>query len=197
VYVPPIFFAKTDLLAEYESGKVEYTKGTNTDKNYSYNLAWLGAEGKITKKVSGLIKFGFESIDYVKGKDVTTFPTAKAEIIYKYSKRTDFILRFARMGIRSASSGKGVYRGNYASITAQHRFTPKFSSELYGYVLDREWHEPKYTDTGYGWLANLTYKYAKWIRIRLEYKHDIFTARGSNKDGFKNDVYSLKTDIEF
>ena len=54
----PFSFVKTNLLAEYESGKVEYTKGTNTDNNYSYNLFWLGAEGKMTRKVSGFVKVG-------------------------------------------------------------------------------------------------------------------------------------------
>ena len=151
----------------------------------------------MTRKVSGFVKVGFENIDYVKNKDVTTFPSAKVELVYKYSKRTDFILRFARMGLRSSSTYRGIYRGNYASFTAQHRFTPKYSCEVYGYALDRQWHEPKYTDNGYGWEANFTYKHAKWIKIRLGYKNDIFIGRGSRNDGFKNDIYSLKTDIEF
>lgn len=197
-YKPP-FFKKSNLLAEYEYGKVAYTKAANSDNNYYYNLIWVGVVGNITKKISGVAKAGYEYIDYPHPdhKDHTTFPAIKVELKYKHSSRTELALRLSRLGTRSSNFAYGTSNGNYASISLTHYFGRKLSAEISGYILDQEYLDPKYFNTGYGGYARLTYHYAKWIRMYLEYRRDYLETRGSQNGGYIDNMYTLRTDITF
>lgn len=192
----PFSFTKTNLLAEYIVGKFDYTKAPVTDNNFFHHIVWIGAVGKMTDKLSGIIKVGYEALLYENAKDSFNFVT-KGDFEYKFSPKTNFYLRFVSAGLRSANSAYGTYNGNYASLMCQHNFTPKFSGEIQGYVLERTGKEPKYTDTGYGWSAKTIYTYAKWIRMVLEYKHDYLNTRMSRNAGYINDIYSFKTEVGF
>jgi hypothetical protein len=187
---------KTAFISEFYYGKIEYTKSQFTDVNYSYYYVWLGIKGRFTKKITGLLKAGFEANNYVSKKDTTNFPVM-ISLNYKFSPKTTFLLGAKESGLSSANTAAGNYTGSYVTLHCLHSFTKKIGVDLGANCYIQKWHEPKRQDKGHGFSAVLEYKQNKQSRFYAEYLYSLKNSGAAHNAGFIDTRVSLRAEIIF
>lgn len=188
------YFPKTRLLVEYDYGRVDYTKTASTTNDNRYHRLWVGVKGNITKKTSGLVKYGYEARDY-KGKKDKDGDTVKVELEHKYSRRTSLLFSVTR-GLKEATTISDTFdEGLDSSLRLIYVFNRRLSmTSGFSYINDK--YKSGRKDYTYSPLVYLQYNFQKWLKMRLGYKYQ---ERDSNQvdNSYKNHVYSLETGVIF
>ncbi len=185
---------KTRFLMEYNYGKFDYNKSASHSDNSDYHKIWLGVKGEITKKISGLTKFGYEFRDYKGGTDYSG-ATVNLDLTYGYSPATSFLLHFLYGNKPGNYRSDGYVKGTDFSLSLLHLLSHRIKFQLNLDYADDKYHSGT-DDKIYICAPRLEYLFRKWLSVYLEYK---FEKRQSNRptDKYENNVCALGTNVEF
>jgi hypothetical protein len=188
------YFPKTRLFVEYDYGRLDYTKTSSTTKDNRYHRLWVGVKGDITKKTSGLVKYGYEARDY-KGLKDKDGDAVMVELKHNYSRRTSLFLTVTRGFKESTNIAETFEEAFYSSLRLTYLLNRKLSlTSGFGYNNDK--YKSGREDDSYIPFIYLQGNFKKWIRMRLGYKYQ---ERDSNRVGnsYRNHVYNFETGVIF
>jgi predicted porin len=116
---------KTEIFCEYNRGKITYPE--RQDRDYDYSKYLVGARGKVTSKITGIVKFGWGAYDYESGNNADT-EEIDTSLSYRLSKR------FLLSAIAGTSIKASTYADNDSSknkyIGLSGRYFPPFNKKL-------------------------------------------------------------------
>lgn len=186
---------KTRVFLEYDFGRYEYTKALTNVSDYDYSELWVGANGKLSKKLSGLIKFGFENYKYESGTSKNNLMTIMADLEYKQSSKN---ILFLDLSFGSTSTGYvdlGVDEQKSVELGFLHNFNSKLSFKGDFSFVNDNYHSSQ-VDNTYGYSLTLNYLFQKWMKIKLGYEYQDRSSTVHTSE-YKNNKYFLGTELEF
>lgn len=195
-YVIPMEMPKTRFLMEFDYGRHNYYKsGTNANNSW-YGKVWVGAKERITKKVSGLIKFGYQKRDYEVINDKDSFVT-NINLEYKQSPVNSYLLDVVTGGKDSDYRDQQYSNGFTVKLDFRHYFGADRKLRFnFGPNFDRNNYLSGAKDRTFGITTGLRCDFRKWFNMYLQYS---FAAKDSSTGGggYNNNIGSLKTEIIF
>jgi opacity protein-like surface antigen len=177
-------FTKTYLLAELNYGNINYCSDTNSDANLYQGL--IGVKGKLTAKLTGTVKAGWQYRDYTRStqKDCDS-PVTMAGLLEQFTDRDTLSIDWIRSPYESLYTGTNYYVDNSIALKYKHKFTEKLTGNLKG--LYRLSQYPTETVVGGAWKKRLDntwsvgagaeYAVQKWLTCKAGYD---FIQRKSN-----------------
>ena len=188
-------FPKTRFLLEYDHGVNEYFKSATSANDSRYNRLWLGVKGDLTRKTSGLVKFGYEMRDYKDGVDYKA-STIDVDVSSKLSAKTTFLLSISRESRDATYIGEGLNSGYSFSFSCNYALNRKLKADLgfIDYSLD-DYSDGRKDKTGESSIK-LNYLFRKWMKMGLKISHKERNSTLANA-GYKNTVYTMNMDVMF
>jgi len=195
-YVQPT--GKTRFFAEGDYGYVGYDKFGNPTKDSEYIKGFVGVNGKITEKTSGVIKGGYQMREFKDkvSKDMNNW-AAEINLENKFSSRTTFLLEGSRGSLTSTYQGDGTKLDTDFYLGMRHAFTPRLGLNLgYAYAIDK--YRSGRKDQIYTAITELKYNFRKWLTMDLGYKYAERDSRKSTSDAdYANNIFSLGAGVIF
>ncbi|MDD5495834.1 MAG: outer membrane beta-barrel protein [Candidatus Omnitrophica bacterium] len=180
--VNPSFTPKTFFLFEYDFGVYEYTNKSTDDTNYKYHQLWGGIRGKITKKISGDLRFGYEMrnsyLALTKFKDSVNI---RIDLRYRYSPKTTLRMYAAKESRPSITVGAGRSDGYRAGVNFIHFYGSRLRMDL-ALKYGRDIYTDELNEDTYSGSAKFEYQLNKWIVAALEY---LYVQRDSERANSK------------
>jgi hypothetical protein len=174
-------------------------KSSSNINDYKGYRAYIGAYGKIAKKIIAVVKGGYEIRDYKgddsseRSRDASGY-SYEASIHYNFSKKLSFALSAMREDRATTYSGD-IDEGTDWSLSCNylmHRnieFTPsiQYSNDKYG--------GGKQANT-YGASAGLKYSYWKWLTVGLSYRYT-FCDSQLESGSYKDNICMISMEAKF
>lgn len=195
-FLRPRSLPKTRFLLGFELGLGEYIHAASSDNNYIDSKIWLGIKGNLTKKTTGLIRSGYQNMDYKAIADTTVIPVT-IDLDYQYSPLTNFKLTIDRRDQQASYVTESVQEGTSFSLGCFHTFAAnrKLSASLsFDYSTDD--YSAGRSDNTYGFSTELAYVFRKWMSMSLGYSYEERDSTISDND-YKNNIFTLATRAVF
>jgi hypothetical protein len=187
---------RTRFFIEYDHGKNTYYKSATTSDDCRYNKYWVGIEDRITPRIFGVAKFGYQDRDYKGSKDRTSTIT-KVRLEYRYSSLTKFLLNVYTGGIDSPYRSDGYTVQDLVGLEFYHRFSSNrklscmtgLEYQVNTYVTPKKENTTRFR-------LGLDYAFRKWFNLGFKYKYE---KKDSNIDhlDYKTGVYTLEAKAVF
>jgi len=193
-FLIPEGMPKTRFLFEYRYDIMDYFKAANDFNDYYKNTYWLGVKGKLTGKITGTAKVGYETIRYRTGKEFRTIPVY-GDLLYKYSRKWYFVFNAAReLGTSSyINEGNSEYLtvglSSYYNITTRLRLSGGLTWTKYKYGGGDE----RFI---YNYPLKLEYIFNEWFSGGLAYKFG-FVKSDNDLYKYANNVFAAGIKAEF
>jgi len=184
---------KTRIFAEYNYGRMEYDKAPTDKDNYDYNNFWIGARGNLTRKLTGLVKFGFQNHQY--DKENRNSAAVQTDLSYKLSPKDILLLNIGYGERDTGYVDEGNDKYFQAKLGIGHAFTSRLS--LYGaasYVKD-DYDSGRHDDT-YHCSLKLDYAFREWMKIGLGYDYR-YRLSNKRRADYRSNGYFLRTEVAF
>lgn len=190
----PPSLPKTRFLLEYDLGMVEYTKASNKDNDADYGKVWVGVDGKLTSKLSGLVKFGFENRSYKGGTDNNT-SDIDINVDYRYSPKTTVSILVSR-GTQEATNRSDSFSDTTSlSLSCNYAMRPRLALKL-GMDYSLQDYKSGKQDNNLGESVALEYAFHNWLKMLLSYNYNLRDSSTSN-NSYQNNIYSLGMEVAF
>lgn len=188
---------KTRIFLEYQFGLVRHPSNKNLDS--SLNAFNIGVRDQLTGKLSGEMKWGYQTQNY---KGATDFKDVALHgaLHYAVAELTALDIGWDRATHESTSLDQDYFVNNSFTLSGGHIFS--FNTNLFlnfnNEFLFADY--PKLAGTGredttYTLGVNLGYNFRKWLRFVLGYA---YTSRKSNVVyDYNSNVFSLSTQAQF
>ena len=194
-FIPPEA-SKTRFLAEFDYGYNNYYKSGATANNCLFRKGWLGVKNRITKKISGLAKFGYQTRDYEGLKDRNSFVT-DINLEYKQSSANSYFLNIRTGGEESSYRSQNYDKGYYGNLKFRHHFgTNQKLTFGMGFDYAHLNYSTGMVNTTLGGNAELKCSFRKWFNMTLKYT---FTQKDSSQidGGYINNICDLGGELIF
>ncbi len=193
-FLIPEAMPKTRFLFEYEHDATIYPKALTSNDNYKIDKFWAGVRGKITKKISGTAKIGYEWIRYKAQKKNWVAPVY-ADLTYQPSPRSAFFL-FVNHDEGATSY---VSEGNSEMLNISLSYRQDFSKRVNAstaFQFDKYKYGGGDTQIIFTAPVRLEYFFNKWLSSYLSYKYQ---KANSNQSYFRytNNVFTAGAKAEF
>jgi len=186
---------KTRIFIEYNLGRYEYTKALTDANDYDYNIIWLGANGRLTKKIFGLAKFGYQNYEYANGVTKDGMITVKADLEYRQSLRNTFLLNLSIGDTSTGYVDYGMDRQYSAKLTFMRELNRKlFFNGFLSYVKDD--YKSSQVDNTFSYSLGLNYFFRKTMKMKLSYEYGDRSST-SRVSEYKYSKYLLGAELEF
>jgi hypothetical protein len=195
-YFTPLPMPKTHFFGEYTRGWQEYPDAGTTTNNSTNNSVAVGVRGRLSPKIEGVGKVGYEWVDYENG-DRSTGNTYEADLTFKASELTSMSLVLSH-GIQDASNREYSYDHQTSGVLGyKHTFAgnPKLSLDAYGSMVME-----KFKSAGENYInevgCGLSYAFRKWLILKLTYS---FTKKTSHTldDSYRNNIVAASINASF
>jgi len=186
-------FPKTYLFLEYDRRWKDYNKGGRVDRDH--DEYWLGLKGKISSKIKGLIKFGYEEGHFPE--EDKSSSAVNINLNYAVSRRLSYNLEIEQ-GIGTSVVGADELDSSQ-SLALRCAYLPPFNKRMLlraKVSFDFEEYDSGREDKSYGLVLSSEYKLREWLKAIAEYEFkkedsDITLAQ------YKNNIVSLRLNLEF
>lgn len=181
-------YTKTYIFTEFNYGNIDYVKKYNSDGNYFQSL--VGIRGKITPKLTGTMKVGWQYRNYTRDTmNNYNSPVTMAGLIEQFTSRDTLAIDWIRSPYESLYTGSNYFVDNSIKLNYKHKFTDKVAGNLGGlYRLSQypsdtlesgTW--KKRLDNTWSVGAGIEYDMQKWLVWKAGYD---FSQRQSNFGNF-------------
>lgn len=189
-------FPKTRFFFEYDYGIYNYMKNPVKDNNSSFNNYWLGAKGVLSKKTTGILKFGSQQRRYKNKALNLDGITVQMDVSYEYSPKTKLLLGVSQ----GPRQGNYIADGNEKSFSYYLSCLYSFNKKLNLVISPWSFEEDKYSsgrkDDSYNYSLGLNYLFRKWMKFSLACSH--FERRSNLLNaGYKDNVISFVSEANF
>jgi hypothetical protein len=187
-------FPKTRFLYSYE-----YLRDTSPERDDSdsvSNVYWVGVTGKLSEKINGVAKFGYQSHKGDSGGAIDT-DTEKVELDYRMNQRLSHTIEASRSLAATFFEDEPWTETNDFKLTSN--YLPPFNSHLrFGLILG-------FTNNGYTsgrkddlYEGGLTVAYAMRYNMGISAKYD-YKYNGSSEEAgtYRDQVVSLTVTKQF
>ncbi|MCM8782991.1 MAG: outer membrane beta-barrel protein, partial [Candidatus Omnitrophica bacterium] len=164
---------KTRFFSSFKYGFSDYRYDTSRD--FNYKELNFGLNGNLAPKLTGIVGIGYRYEDRKYGIDFKS-ATTSGELFYKFSKLTNFSLRFLRTTWESSYSDQDYYIENMFYFGINHtlafnnaisvRFYPRFSERSYPKSIYHSRHE-NMLEFKFG----IRYNMRRWLNFDLDYQY--------------------------
>ena len=174
-------FTKTDVFIEYDSADIRY-KSDNSEG--IYNQYRFGVKGRITSKISGTIKGGYQNRDYADSDHKYDNPVFEIDTAANFSESVKLTLKYLLSAEESIITDNAFYKMNRLDVDLNIKGISGFRFVCGGYlekddfpladfyVHDRtDYVSHLYVQPGYEWEG--------WLSVSLKYD---FLKRNSDFD---------------
>ena len=186
-------FPKTYAFLEYDRRWKGYYKGGPAERYH--DEYWLGVRGKISPKIQGLIKFGYEQ-GYFPQEDKSS-SAVNIKLNYRISRRLICNLEVERgVGVSSVSTDE-LDLNQYFGLGFVYR--PPFNKKLRlkaRVSLDSDEYQSGREDKKYSFSLSSQYNLNKWFTIAGEYVFRQKTSDAVSAE-YENKIMSLKLTTKF
>jgi len=186
-------FPKTYFFLEYDRTWKDYNKGGSVDR--AHDTYWIGINGKISPKVNGLIKFGYEEGHFPE--EHKSSSAVNINLDYKASKRLAYNLEIERgVGSSSVSSDELDHSQRLALGCS---YLPPFNKKLKLMArisLDSDEYESGREDKGYDFVLSSEYSFKHWLKLIAEYQFEKDDSDVTLAE-YENNIVSFKIISEF
>ncbi len=186
-------FSKTSLFSEIFYGQGASNPNINgmTKLPHTENLGgFLGARGKFTEKLSGLLKAGYENNEFADGSKGISGPIVDASLSAQFTERTSLSLSYTRRSSLSVDYGS-LYSSDYVSLGGRQIFgqNGRWIFNLgasYGLNDYPDYYGPdqNLSQDYLGANVGLMYQFRLWLKAGLDYR-------------FQQALYSDKRAIDY
>lgn len=185
-------FTKTDLLLEYNYGKMTYI---SENRDGEYDQIRVGVKGQITSKITGTMKAGYQDRTYVNSDENYKGLVYEADTVWKISESKSVDIKFIRGAKESLIYGNDFYKLNRFAIEFKHEAAVR--GILYGiggfYENDKfpfTYSSTLREDDVFEVAMKLGYKFSNWLTVQGRYK---LLDRDSNYDSqdYTQNLYTL------
>jgi len=187
-FIIPPAMPKTEVFWEYNYGQIEYTKTASTSRNADYFKYGIGIRGEITKKIKGVVKFGYQQRDNKEGSDYAT-TTVNVNLNYRFLPKDNLALKIMRQINESSYAGEGASKENGLSLNYQHIFNQRLNSDI-GIAYSQSKNNSNRKDNLYTYSLGLSYSFRSWLQSNIKYTHQEKDSNFINSD-YKNNSFSL------
>jgi hypothetical protein len=183
IFSPRIYYrllAKASLLAQYDYGLVRYDHPGDPHSNAEYHQPMLGLTGKLSQKLTGTIKAGYQWRYYSdkEKKDFTGW-VVRADLRYDYSSRTSFGLFGERSVNESSYQNQSYYSLFRVGADVQQELGRRLILSLSGWYQLNKYPEEtaqgtktdKRKDNLWAGFADLRYQVLEWLSADLIYAY--------------------------
>ena len=186
-------FPKTYAFLEYDRRWKGYYKGGPVERYH--DEYWLGVRGKISPKIRGLIKFGYEQGHFPQ--EDKSSSTVNIKLNYKASQRLICNLEVERGVGASLVSADELNLNQYFGLGLT--YLPPFNKKLRlnaKVSIDSNEYQSGREDKKHSFVLASQYNLSKWFTIAGEYK---FSQKASNSTAaeYENNIMSLKLTTKF
>lgn len=193
-FIIPEALPKTRFLFEYRYDIIDYLKALNDINDYYKDTYWLGVKGKITGKLSGTAKFGYETLRYRTGKEHRTVPVY-GDLCYRYSGRVSFNF----YALRELGTSNYTNEGNGEYLTIAFNNTIQISNK-FNTLVGFWWSKYKYGGGDerfiYDYPLRLQYVFNNWLTGDLSYKYE-FVKSDNDLYKYSDNVFSAGIKAKF
>jgi hypothetical protein len=191
---------KTDLLLNLAYGVKEFSSARERDVERYIGV--VGIRGEITPRLRSTFRIGWESREPDDRRRTSYHGiVAGGDWVFQPTDRTRFTLVTERFVAESVYLTNLFYVANVATVSAEHKFTPKLlaSAHLFGGTNEYpdkagqgHWRHDELYGGGFG----IDYQIQRWLAVGADYSH---TRRYSNFDQFdyKDDIVGAKVTLSF
>jgi hypothetical protein len=161
---------KTRVFLEFDLGRYEYTEALTNVNDYDYNMLWVGARGRLSKKLFGLAKIGIQNYKYAGGSSNNGLLTVKTDLEYRQSPRSTFLLNLAVGDTSTGYVDLGMDRQYAAKLSFLRELNRKldFKGDI-SYVKDD--YNSGQIDNTFGYSLGLSYLFREWMKMNLSYEY--------------------------
>lgn len=188
-------FPKTRFFVEADFGTGTYSETSVTDNDVKYWKMYLGVQGVLNRKTTGVVKFGFQDRSYKDGSRLNA-PALEANLHYSYSPKTKFSLMLSRDSREGSYFADGFNKNFTVSFSESYAFNRRLTADLcfINYMHD-EYQSGRRDDT-YTSSVTLNYLFKKWMTVSLSFYH---IDRKSNNllAAYVNNKCSISAKLEF
>jgi len=186
-------FPKTYVFLEYDRKWKDFNKGGDVDR--AHDEYWVGLNGKISSKVKGLIKFGYEEGHFPE--EHKSSSAVNIDLEYQTSKRLAYNLEIERgVGSSSVSTDELDHSQRFALGCT---YLPPFNKKLKLIAkisLDSDEYESGREDKGYNFTLTSEYSLKQWLKFIAEYQFEKDDSDVTLAE-YKNNIVSFKIVSEF
>lgn len=184
---------KTNFLWGYDLGKVEYPNRVSDD--YDFFKLWIGARGKLSSKIKGLVRVGFGEYDYSdRTKDTEEI---KVKLDYNFSRR--LLINFSADRSLVVSPFTIDSSSQETSLSLSCKYLPPFNKNIilsmYSSFRSNDFESGREDETwAYGF--NMKYGFKRWGVFGFSYEHN---ERESNlqTENYTQNIFSLNAKVSF
>lgn len=189
-------FPKTRFFFEYDYGIYEYTKTPIKGNNSTFNTYWLGARGVLSKKTTGILKFGSQQRRYNNKTLNIDGITIQMDVSYDYSPKTKFLLGVSKGPRQGTYLADGNEKSFSYYLSCLYNFNKKFNVTLSPWYFEEDQYSSGRKDDNYRYSFSLNYLFSKWMKFSLTCMH--FERRSNQLNaGYKNNTVSLVSEANF
>lgn len=186
---------KTRVFLEYDLGRYEYTKSPTNTGNYDYNTLWVGANGKLSNKLFGLAKFGYNNYEYDGGISKDGMMTVKADLEYRQSSKSTFFLNLSIGDTSTGYADLGIDRQYSVALSFLRDINRKLSFKGDLSFTNDSYKDGQVDDT-FGYSLSLNYLFQKWMKMKLGYEYRDKSSTNRTAE-YKYNKYFLGAELAF
>ncbi len=187
--------ASLNLLLDI-SNRVTNYQGTANHKDSNNSLLYTGIHWDISGKTQGIIKIGYEKINFADShRESQANPSWDIGINWRPKTYSTFNIN-ASQKIINAVTGTDSIEENHKSISWEHTWRYNLSSSLaYNYLNETYQHSAREDDSN-AINITLSYQLRYWLAFGLSYEHQ---SKSSSEDhlGYDKNSYGLTSSLVF
>ncbi len=188
------FSPKTRVLMEYDYGQLDYHRDPKSTNDNNYQQVWAGVEGKVYKKIIGLVKFGYETRDYRAQKNAGGL-AFRVNLHYRRSSKTMFYLTMMRGGALGSYISDGDDKGSDLGLRFVYALNRKLRFDM-GPNYSRDKYRSGRKDHIYAFSARLEWAFRKWLMMQLGYNYNQRDSN-TNNSSYRNNMVNIGVAAEF
>lgn len=177
-------FSRTSFFGEAYYGTTENDPNTARLGPYpaaSFVGGFVGARGRFTEKIEGMVKAGYETRSYDGRDQDSSTPVVEASVTARLREKTGLVLNFSRRQYESAQFANSSYTRTGVVVDLQQEVgtTGRMKAVLRGEYVITDYESTRAfarqrQDTIAGAGLNLTYDIKLWFRIFGGYNFEYF-----------------------
>lgn len=186
-------FSKTDFFGQFNYGRVDEQGGADQE----YEEINLGVRGKLTSKITGTAKAGYQHRQFDSGiGDLNSF-VASVGLQAALSARTTAELIVSRNVDPSITSAGNAYTATRVEASVRHRALGEKLTLIVGGVYEHDDYKlPARRDDIWEGKAGVSYSLTKWLEIGALYQHK----RNDSSSGalsFNQNVGTIQASVRY
>lgn len=191
--------ASVNLLVDMSHISTNYQDTSNakdsTQGSDNY-LVYSGINWDITGKTQGVIKLGYEKINFADN-SLTAQSEPSWDLGIRWSPKTYSIINIsASQKIRNAVTGTDSIETNNQSINWQHTWRYNLSSSLAYIHLDEVYQQSERSDNSHQLTMALDYQFRRWLTFGLSYDYQNKSSSDSRL-AYDKSIYGLTSNLVF